>query len=81
MKRVFEWMKTAPESQGMNEEKLDAMWKELKKRRTKALLIVRNDKIVYEKYAEGWHKKKKTLYSFISQGFGRRTLLNACDRG
>src|SRR5262245_20841294 len=49
----FEWQKATPESQGMSGEKLDALKDELAKRRTRALLVIRNDKIVYEWYAEG----------------------------
>src|SRR5437879_1152502 len=42
-----------PESQGMSSKKLDAMKADLAARKTKALLVIRNDKIVYEWYAEG----------------------------
>ncbi|MBN9120103.1 MAG: serine hydrolase [Planctomycetes bacterium] len=49
----FEWQKAAPESQSMSGEKLDALKDALAKRRTRALLVVRNDQIVYEWYAEG----------------------------
>src|SRR4051812_44174639 len=42
-----------PESQGMSSKKLDAMKGDLAARKTKALLVIRNDKIVYEWYAEG----------------------------
>src|SRR5262245_54078193 len=51
---AFEWQQGTPESQGMSLARLDALWKELQASGTKALLIVRNDHIVYEKYAEGW---------------------------
>lgn len=42
-----------PESQGMSGKKLEAMKADLAARKTKALLVIRNDKIVYEWYAEG----------------------------
>ncbi len=42
----FEWQKATPESQGMSGQKLDALKDELAKRQTRALLIIRNDKIV-----------------------------------
>src|SRR5882672_9243557 len=42
-----------PESQGMSTAKLEAMKGNLATRKTKALLIIRNDKIIYEWYAEG----------------------------
>jgi CubicO group peptidase (beta-lactamase class C family) len=49
----FEWQSAAPQSQGMSKEMLDALKDELAERKTHALLIVRNDKIVYEWYAVG----------------------------
>jgi CubicO group peptidase (beta-lactamase class C family) len=42
-----------PESQGMSTAKLEAMKGILAAKKTKALLVMRNDKIVYEWYAEG----------------------------
>ena len=42
-----------PESQGMSSAKLNAMKGNLAVRKTTGLLIIRNDKIVYEWYAEG----------------------------
>jgi CubicO group peptidase (beta-lactamase class C family) len=55
----FEWRSATPESQGMSKEKLDALKDELAKRKTKAFLVVRNDKMVYEWYAAGHGPKKK----------------------
>src|SRR5687767_12670970 len=49
----FEWQAATPESQGMSGPKLDALRDELAKRRTLALLVIRNDRIVCEWYAEG----------------------------
>src|SRR6476646_6544834 len=42
-----------PESQGMSSAKLNAMKGNLAARKTSGLLIIRNDKIVFEWYAEG----------------------------
>jgi CubicO group peptidase (beta-lactamase class C family) len=47
----FEWQTATPESQGMSKEKLDALKDVMAARKTKALLVVRNDKIVYEWYS------------------------------
>ncbi|MCI0704539.1 MAG: beta-lactamase family protein, partial [Planctomycetia bacterium] len=49
----FEWQKATPESHGMSAAKLDALKDELAKRRTRAFLVIRNDRIVYEWFAEG----------------------------
>lgn len=50
---AFEWQTATPESQGMSQEKLDRLKDEMVKRRTRALLIVRNDRVVYQWYAAG----------------------------
>jgi CubicO group peptidase (beta-lactamase class C family) len=49
----FAWQTATPESQGLSTARLDALRDELAPRATAALLIVRNDKIVYEWYAPG----------------------------
>jgi len=54
----FEWQKATPESQGLSGQKLDALKDELARRRTRVLLVIRNDKIVYEWYAEGNNQAK-----------------------
>ncbi|OAI56580.1 hypothetical protein AYO47_08895 [Planctomyces sp. SCGC AG-212-M04] len=48
----FEWKAATPESQGMSSEGLEKLRKGLEKS-TKALLVVRNDKVVLEWYADG----------------------------
>jgi CubicO group peptidase (beta-lactamase class C family) len=55
----FEWPSASPEREGVSKEKLDALKDDLAKRRTRALLIVHNDKIVYEWYATGHGPDKK----------------------
>src|SRR5262245_31010258 len=48
----FEWKTAAPASQGMSAEKLEAMKERLAAKGTKAFLVARNDKIVFEWYAD-----------------------------
>src|SRR5207248_10393390 len=55
----FEWRSATPESQGMSKEKLDTLQADLAKRKTRAFLVIRNDKIVYEWYAPGHGPNKK----------------------
>jgi len=55
----LEWRSSTPESQGMSKEKLDALKEELASRKTRAFLVIRNDKIVYEWYAAGHGPNKK----------------------
>ena len=53
-----DWPTALPESQGMSAAKLDALWRDLASSRTTALFILRDDRIVYEKYADGWDAKR-----------------------
>jgi CubicO group peptidase (beta-lactamase class C family) len=56
---TFEWRQVSPESEGMSSARLEALWDDLQSRRTTGLLVVRNDRIVFEKYAEGWDASKR----------------------
>src|SRR5262245_22471704 len=56
--QTFEWQTATPDSQGMSQAKLDALKENMAAHRTAALLVIRNDKIVYEWYAEGPGPKK-----------------------
>jgi CubicO group peptidase (beta-lactamase class C family) len=49
----FTWQTATPESQGLPGPKLDALKDALAALKTRAFLVVRNDKIVYEWYADG----------------------------
>lgn len=55
----FTWLTATPESQGMDAARLVRMSDELASRNTKTLLIIRNDRIVYEWYAEGFGPGEK----------------------
>lgn len=50
-KPQFDWQTAIPENQGMSSQSLDALREDLAARNTKALLVIRNDRIVYEWYA------------------------------
>jgi CubicO group peptidase (beta-lactamase class C family) len=56
---TFEWQPATPESQGMASDRLEALWTDLKARQTTALFVVRNDRLVFERYAEGWGPAQK----------------------
>src|SRR5262245_54354143 len=56
---MFEWQKAVPENEGMSSAKLDALKDALAAKQTRALLVIRNDKIVYEWYAEGQSAKNR----------------------
>ena len=56
---VFPWPQDAPEHHGMSRTELDAWRVRLVALGTNALLVVRDDKIVYEWYAEGHGPDRK----------------------
>src|SRR6266705_865266 len=48
----FQWQTATPESQGLSSARLETIREWLASRQTKAFLVIRNDKIVYEWYAD-----------------------------
>ena len=54
----WEWTTASPESQGMNPAALESAWAVLKDRQTTALLVIRHDRIVFERYAPGYGRTK-----------------------
>lgn len=78
----FEWEKATPESQGMSAEKLEKARLLLEKRRTEALLVIRNDKIILEWYAKGMDKSKKHYTASLAKSIvGGMALLVALNDG
>jgi len=59
---TFQWQTASPADQEMNATLLETMRRELARRNTKGLLIIRNDRIVLEWYAEG-HGPEKRHYT------------------
>jgi CubicO group peptidase (beta-lactamase class C family) len=57
--KPFEWKSATPETEGMSKDRLDSLKEELARRKTRAFLVIRNDKIVYEWYATGHGAEKK----------------------
>jgi CubicO group peptidase (beta-lactamase class C family) len=55
----FAWQVATPESQAMSGKKLDALKEDLAARRTRAFLVLRNDKVVCEWYAAGHGPDRK----------------------
>jgi hypothetical protein len=56
--RPWDWTTALPESQGMSTPRLESAWTNLLKRATTAFLVIRNDKIVFERYAPGYSRTK-----------------------
>jgi CubicO group peptidase (beta-lactamase class C family) len=53
-----DWLPASPESQGMSSAKLDALWNKLASSHTTGLLILHNDRVVFERYAQGWSAQR-----------------------
>jgi CubicO group peptidase (beta-lactamase class C family) len=82
MGNVFEWQTAAPESQGMNSNKLNALWDDIEARGMATFLVIRNDKIVMERYAEGWSRTKKHYTASMAKALvGGISLILALNDG
>ena len=67
----FAWQTATPESRSMSGPKLDVLRDALAARKTTAFLVVRNDRIVYEWYADGHGPARIARHGVAGQG-GRR---------
>ena len=78
--RAFEWQAGTPESQGLDGQALQAMSADLQGHRTKALLVIRHDRIVYEWYAEGMSRTTKHYTASLAKAIvGGTSLMLAID--
>jgi CubicO group peptidase (beta-lactamase class C family) len=77
-----EWATATAESQGLLPEKLDAMWNELRERKTTAFLVIRNDRVVYERYADGFNRWRPHYTASVAKSLvGGLSLMLAMDDG
>ena len=82
MPEPFEWQATSPECQGMDSRRLDAMRVNLAKRKTKALLVVRHDRVVGEWYAKDFGPTvKHYTASLVKALVGGMSLILALNDG
>ena len=78
----FQWEYATPESQGMSSSKLDSIVKNLAARGTKKLLVIRNDKIVCEWFAQGSEDPARHYSASLAKALvGGMSLLAAMDDG
>ncbi|MHC4118495.1 MAG: serine hydrolase domain-containing protein [Planctomycetota bacterium] len=78
----FEWKIDRPETHGFSGEKLDGLTGSLAAKNTKALLIVRHDRIVCEWYAKGHGPDKKHYTASLAKALvGGMSLLVALNDG
>ncbi len=55
---AWNWKTASPESQDLDSAQLDAAWQGLRDRQTTAFVVIRRDRIVYERYADAWSRTK-----------------------
>lgn len=78
----FVWQYADPESQGLSVNGLESTWNILEKRNTRALLVIRNDFIVFERYANGYNKDRRHYTASLAKSLvGGMSLLVALNDG
>jgi CubicO group peptidase (beta-lactamase class C family) len=78
----FNWLTATPDSQGIDGAKLGIMVNVLASHNTKALLIIRNDRMVTEWYASGTYPTQKQSVASVAKGVvGGMSLLVALNDG
>lgn len=78
----FEWKTSEPENQGLSVKELSNLKNSLAARNTKALLVIRNDRIVCEWYANGHGLHKKHYTASLAKALvGGMSLLIALNDG
>ena len=55
----WDWTAASPEIQGMITSQLESIWTDLETRRATAFLVIRSDKIVFERFATGHNRTTK----------------------
>ncbi len=79
---AFEWQAASPESQGMSSERLEAMGRELQQHGTKAVLVIRHDRIVYQWYARDAGRERPHYTASLAKALvGGVCLMLAMDDG
>jgi CubicO group peptidase (beta-lactamase class C family) len=63
-----EWQAASPQSQGMDPDRLEALRESLAAKRTKALLVLRNDRVVLEWYAPGHGAQSRHYTASMAKG-------------
>ena len=79
----FAWSSATPESLGFSTEMLNNLTDSLAIRGTKKLMIIKNDQLIHQWFAEGWEDSVRTHYSasLAKALVGGLSLLVAFDNG
>ena len=79
---AWQWTTATPESQGMSTPKLESTWAALQDRRTTALLVIRNDRLIFERYATGHGRNRPHYTASLAKALvGGTGLMLAMDEG
>ncbi len=77
-----DWPEASPESEGFSTAKLDAAWATLKEHRTDIFVVIRNDHLIYERYANGFSRTKPHGTASLAKSLvGSMSLLVAMTDG
>ncbi|MDP4292236.1 MAG: serine hydrolase, partial [Bacteroidota bacterium] len=79
--QTFNWGSASPEEEGFSSQKLHAMCELLAKHNTTSILVIRDDKIILEWYADGWNQKQHGTASLAKALVGGMSLLLALNDG
>jgi len=77
----FKWGNALPEEEGFSAEKLTAMRDTLAAHKTTSILVIRDDKVILEWYAEGWNLKQHGTASLAKALVGGMSLVLALNDG
>ncbi|MBI2927229.1 MAG: serine hydrolase [Verrucomicrobia bacterium] len=79
---AFHWRSASPASEGFSSSKMDAVWTNLLARGTTAFLVIRNDAVVFERYADGWSRTRPHYTASLAKAFiGGLSLMLAMEDG
>jgi CubicO group peptidase (beta-lactamase class C family) len=82
VKQHFVWKYTDPATQGLSVNGLESAWDVLEERNTRAFLVIRNDFIVFERYANGYNKNRRHYSASLAKSLvGGMSLLAALNDG
>jgi len=80
--QAFDWQVASPEDHGMSSAQLEDMVAGLQKHRTKTLVVIRNDRIVCEWYADGFSRNRVHYTASLAKAIvGGVSLALAIDDG
>ena len=82
MEKEFVWQHALPGNHGMQAERLKSQWNLLHAKNTDVYLVIRNDRIIFERYADGWNgTRRHGTASTAKAVVGGLSLMVAMDDG